>query len=80
MKRMNNLWPAPTIGKTPENKCEHFGLDAALIIAGSQKDANMLALRSPDVCLDSRRTWALGFRPPTLAAELARPPKQFGRK
>ena len=80
MKGMDNLWPAPTIGKTPKNKCENFGLDAALIIAGSQKDANMLALRSPDVSLDSRKARALGFRPPTLAEELARLYKQFGQK
>ena len=40
----------------------------------------MLALRPPDVSLDSRKARALGFRPPTLAAELARLQKQFGQK
>ena len=51
---------------------EYFGLDRDLIIGGSQKDANMLALRPPDVSLDNRKARALGFAPPDLASELIR--------
>ena len=51
---------------------EIFGMDQGLIIGGSQKDANMLALRPPDVSLENRKARALGFSPPDLASELTR--------
>jgi len=51
---------------------KHYGLDPGLIMGGSQKNANMLALRPPDVSLDNRKACALGFRPPDLASELVR--------
>jgi dTDP-4-dehydrorhamnose reductase len=49
-----------------------FGMDQGLLIGGSQKDANMLASRPPDVSLDNRKARAMGFSPPDLASELAR--------
>lgn len=51
---------------------ELFGFDPGLIIGGSQKDVNMLALRPPDVSLDSRKARALGFCQPDLTWELVR--------
>jgi dTDP-4-dehydrorhamnose reductase len=49
-----------------------FGLDQGLIVGGSQKDANMLACRPPDVSLDNQKARTLGFSPPDLASELIR--------
>lgn len=47
-----------------------FGLDGAPLIPCSQKSANVLASRPPDVALDSRKAAALGFDPHDLATEL----------
>ena len=50
---------------------ETFGFPAALIQPARQADIPMAAQRPPDVSLDSRRAFRLGYRPGPLARQLA---------
>ena len=49
-------------------------LPSTLIKPGKQQDVTMIAPRSPDTSLDSNKAFALGYRPLSLRAELAKIP------
>jgi dTDP-4-dehydrorhamnose reductase len=46
------------------------GLPESLLVKSRQADVTMPAVRPPDVSLDSRRAYALGYAPATFEAEL----------
>ncbi|RJR44286.1 MAG: NAD(P)-dependent oxidoreductase [Desulfobacteraceae bacterium] len=49
---------------------EVFGQEQAVLVPSRQKEAITAAPRPPDVSLDSRKAFALGFRPPPLLDQI----------